>query len=96
MTISVIVIATLIVVFVGSYLIERVRDRGRAEAEVQAEAEAAELASQPGRHPVPPMPGETFEYTPRARQTVPSAVAADDISSDPLHHPGDAQEAPRA
>jgi hypothetical protein len=39
------------------------------------------------------MPGETFEYTPRARQTVPSAVAVDDAA---LHEPGDAQEAPRA
>ena len=80
-----IVIATLIVVFVGSYLFENRRDRGRAEAEASAEAEEAELRSQPGRHPVPPMPGEAFEYTPRARQTVPSAVAADD-----------AQEAPHA
>jgi NADH-quinone oxidoreductase subunit H len=96
MAISVIVIATLLVVFVGSYLIENVRERGRAGVEAQAEAEAAELASQPGRHPVPPMPGETFEFTPRARQTVPSAVAAEDISGTLLHHPGDAQEAPSA
>jgi hypothetical protein len=36
------------------------------------------------------MPGETFVFTPRARQTVPSAVAAADDRAD------DAQEAPRA
>jgi NADH-quinone oxidoreductase subunit H len=96
MTIAVIVIVTLVVVFLGSYLIENRREKGRARTEAQAEAEAAELASQPGRHPVPPMPGETFEFTPRARQTVPSAVAADDTSGGLLHDPGDAQEAPRA
>jgi NADH-quinone oxidoreductase subunit H len=87
MTISVIVIVTLLVVFLGSYLIENRRERGRAEAEAEAEAEAAEFASQPGRHPVPPMPRERFEFTPRARQTVPSALA---------HDAGDAQEAPSA
>ena len=96
MTVSVIVIATLLVVFLGSYLIENRREKGRARIEAEAEAEAEELASQPGRHPVPPMPGETFEFTPRARQTVPSAVAADDMSSALLHDPGDAQEAPSA
>ena len=86
MTISVIVIATLVVVFAGSYLVEARRDRARERAEAVAEAEAAELNAMPGRHPVPPMPGEAFEYTPRARQTVPSAVAADD----------ETQEAPSA
>ena len=86
MTISVIVIATLVVDFAGSYLAEASRDRARERAEAVAEAEAAELNAMPGRHPVPPMPGEAFEYTPRARQTVPSAVAADD----------ETQEAPSA
>ena len=85
LTISAIVIGTLIVVFAASFLVENRRDRSRADEQAQAEAEEAELNSQPGRHPVPPMPGEPFEYTPRARQTVPSAVAADD-----------AQEAPHA
>ncbi len=83
LTISAIVIATLIVVFAGSFLIESRRDRSRAATQAQAEAEEAELSSQPGRHPVPPMPGESFEYTPRARQTVPSAIAADDAQEAP-------------
>lgn len=83
LTISAIVIGTLIVVFAASFLIENRRDRSRADEQVQAEAEEAELNSQPGRHPVPPMPGEPFEYTPRARQTVPSAVAADDAQEAP-------------
>ncbi len=83
LTISAIVIATLIVVFAGSFLIESRRDRSRADTQAQAEAEEAELSSQPGRHPVPPMPGESFEYTPRARQTVPSAIAADDAQEAP-------------
>ncbi len=84
MTIAVIAITTLVVVFAGSFLIEGSRERRRARVEDQAAAEAAELASQPGRHPVPPMPGETFEYTPRARQTVPSAVAVADSQEAPL------------
>ena len=83
LTISAIVIGTLIVVFAASFLIENRRDRSRADEQAQAEAEEAELNSQPGRHPVPPMPGEPFEYTPRARQTVPSAVAADDAQEAP-------------
>ena len=71
-----------------------VHQRVRAEKESElTEAEAAEFASQPGILPVPPMPGETFEFTPRARQTVPSAVAVDDALR---NEPGDAQEAPRA
>ncbi|MDH3958528.1 MAG: NADH-quinone oxidoreductase subunit H, partial [Actinomycetota bacterium] len=83
LTISAIVIGTLIIVFAASFLVENRRDRSRADEQAQAEAEEAELNSQPGRHPVPPMPGEPFEYTPRARQTVPSAVAADDAQEAP-------------
>jgi NADH-quinone oxidoreductase subunit H len=91
MTITVIAITTLIVVFAASYLIESAREGRRSRLEAVADAEAAELASQPGRHPVPPMPGETFDYTPRARQTVASAVAAQDVAA-----PADAQEDPSA
>jgi len=83
LTISAIVIGTLIIVFAASFLVENRRDRSRADEQAQAEAEEAELNSQPGRHPVPPMPGEPFEYTPRARQTVPSAIAADDAQEAP-------------
>jgi NADH-quinone oxidoreductase subunit H len=87
-TLTGLAIGAVLVVFVASFVIEgaRERRRERAEAEiVEAEKRWADRA-----HPVPPMPGETFEFTPRARQTVPSAVASGDDRAD------DAQEAPRA
>jgi len=83
LAISAIVLGTLAVVFAGSWLVESRREQVRAREEARAEAEAAELQEMPGRHPVPPMPGETFEYTPRARQTVPSSVAADETQEAP-------------
>ena len=84
-TLSFVAVGAVVVVFVVSYLIEGARERALARAEAAEQAAADGVAATPGRHPVPPMPGETFEYTPRARRTVASAVAADD-----------SQEAPRA
>ncbi|MGB8021023.1 MAG: NADH-quinone oxidoreductase subunit NuoH [Candidatus Nanopelagicales bacterium] len=66
-----------LVVFAASFVVERTRERARASAEVVAVAEVVEQAST-STHPVPPLPGERFEYLPRARQTVPSAVSGDD------------------
>ena len=80
-------VGAVLLVFVASYAIESARDRRRARAEQALAADEREWADR--AHPVPPMPGETFEFTPRARQTVPSAVAAGDVADD-------AQEAPRA
>jgi NADH-quinone oxidoreductase subunit H len=87
-TLTVLAIGAVLVVFAATYLIEgaRERRRERAEAALPSDGEEGSAAG----HPVPPMPGERFEFTPRARQTVPSAVASGDDRAD------DAQEAPRA
>ncbi len=93
LAVGAVLMGTLLVVFAGSYLIEARREKARELVTELAEAEEAEFRSQPGMHPVPPMPGERFEYTPRARQTVPSALATDeapDVATD------DTEEAPRA
>jgi NADH-quinone oxidoreductase subunit H len=81
-TLTGIALAAVVVVFLGSYLIEGARERRREREEALLAAEEAEFARTPGSHPVPPMPGERFEFTPRVRQTVPSAVAADDAQED--------------
>ncbi len=79
--ISAVALAAVVLVFAGSYLVE-----ARRERTVVSEVAAPERGSaERDRHPVPPMPGEDFSYTPRARTTVASSVADDD-----------AQEAPRA
>ncbi len=66
-----------VLLVVGASWIHEVATNRRADREDEAMAEATErVAELPGAHPVPPMPDEVFEYTPRARQTVPSAVAA--------------------
>jgi NADH-quinone oxidoreductase subunit H len=83
LAITVAAIAVLVVVFAASYLIEARRAR-RGEGD-QLVADSPESEAETGRHPVPPLPGETFDYTPRAQQIVPSAVATDEP-----------QEAPRA
>ncbi|MGB7981623.1 MAG: NADH-quinone oxidoreductase subunit NuoH [Candidatus Nanopelagicales bacterium] len=93
LVVGALLLGTLLVVFAGSYLIEARRDRARADRTDLAEAEEAEFRAQPGMHPVPPMPGEQFEFTPRARQTVPSAVAIDGTADGPAD---DTEEAPRA
>lgn len=64
-------------VFLVAWMVEL----GRARSEQRAEdlEEAEEDAALGVGHPVPPMPGQAFEFTPRARQTVPSAVARDDV-----------------
>jgi len=87
-TLTAIALGAVVLVFAASYVLEAARERRRAREEALAAALEREWAGR--AHPVPPMPGETFEYTPRARQAVPSAVAADDDRSD------DAEEAPRA
>jgi NADH-quinone oxidoreductase subunit H len=87
-TLTGLAIGAVVVVFIVSYVLEGARERSRERAEAEVVAEEREWADR--AHPVPPMPGETFEFTPRARQTVPSAVAATDDRAD------DAQEAPRA
>ncbi len=74
-------VAVVLLVFAGSYVVEARRERAAGAAPAGPQPRAADLE----RHPVPPMPGEDFSFTPRARQTVPSSVADDD-----------AQEAPRA
>ena len=84
---TVIAIGTVLAVFGISYLIERSRERKLARIEAALTSEEREWTREGVTHPVPPMPGERFEYTPRARQTVPSAVAAGDA---------DSEEAPRA
>jgi NADH-quinone oxidoreductase subunit H len=84
---SVVAVGVVLLIFVASYALESARERRRERAEEQLHDEEREWADR--AHPVPPMPGETFEYTPRARQTVPSAVAAGDAADD-------AEEAPRA
>ncbi len=90
LVVGALLLGTLLVMFAGSYLIEARRERAREEIAEEAEAEEAEFRARPGVHPVPPMPGEHFEFTPRARQTVPSAVAEDPAAAD------DTEEAPRA
>ena len=87
MPLTVIAIGTVLVVFGISYQIERSRERKLARIEAALASEEREWTREGVTHPVPPMPGERFEYTPRARQTVPSAVAAGDA---------DSEEAPRA
>ena len=87
MPLTVIAIGTVLVVFGISYQIERSRERKLARIEAALASEEREWTREGVTHPVPPMPGERFEYTPRARQTVPSAVAAGD---------SDSEEAPRA
>jgi NADH-quinone oxidoreductase subunit H len=74
-----IALAAVLVIVAASVLIERSRERGRARAAALAKAEEDAWRADVGTHPVPPLPGERFEFTPRARQTVPSALApADD------------------
>jgi NADH-quinone oxidoreductase subunit H len=87
-TLTGLAVGAVVVVFLVSYLLEGARERRREREEAQVLAEEREWADR--AHPVPPMPGETFEFTPRARQTVPSAVASAEDRAD------DAQEAPRA
>jgi NADH-quinone oxidoreductase subunit H len=77
-TLTVIAISAVVVIFVASWLIEVARNRRVAREEALAAAEEAAWRSDLQTHPVPPMPGEPFEFTPRARRTVPSAVAGDD------------------
>jgi NADH-quinone oxidoreductase subunit H len=89
-TLTAVALGAVVVVFAASYLIEGARERRRQrEAELLA-AEQQEFAAAAETHPVPPMPGEPFEYTPRVRQTVPSAVAAGEDTAT------DAEESPRA
>ncbi len=90
LAVGAILLGTLVVIFAASYVIEARRERARAEITESAVDEEAQFRAQPGMHPVPPMPGEHFDYTPRARQTVPSAVAPDTAAAD------DTEEAPRA
>jgi NADH-quinone oxidoreductase subunit H len=77
-TLTVIAVVAVVVVFAISWLAELARERRRAREEALLQAEEAQWAETRQTHPVPPMPGERFEYTPRARQTVPSALAGDD------------------
>lgn len=76
-TLAAIAIGVALVVFAASFVIEQVRERARLVAEAGARAHAQDRETGTA-HPVPPLPGERFEYLPRARQTVPSAVAGDD------------------
>ncbi len=82
MGIASVMVGVILLLMIVLYLADLRRSRS-AQAEVRPEPRIPDGARHTG-HPVPPMPGESFEYTPRARQTVPSAVAADD------------EEAPRA
>jgi NADH-quinone oxidoreductase subunit H len=84
-TLTVIAVSAVVIVFALSYLLEGMRARRRRAEDERLAAQEQGLAGAAQTHPVPPMPGERFEFTPRARQTVPSAVADDD-----------AEEAPRA
>ncbi len=65
-------IGVLLVVILGQIF----WDRRRADAaQLEHDLAEEELASEPfdafaGGYPVPPMPGQTFEFTPRARRTV--------------------------
>ena len=83
-SLTVAAVASVVIILAASWIYEAARDRRLAREDAAVADQARRLAEQPDRHPVPPMPGERFEYTPRARQTVPSAVATD------------AEEAPRA
>jgi NADH-quinone oxidoreductase subunit H len=77
-TLSILAVVAVVVVFGLSWVAEVLRERRRAREEALVLAEEAAWRADHQTHPVPPMPGEPFEYTPRARQTVPSAVAGDD------------------
>ncbi len=81
-TLTLVAAGAVAVVFVVSWIIEGVRGRRAEEAESRAEQVAAERAGARS-HPVPPLPGESFEYTPRVRQAVPSAVAGDSTQEAP-------------
>lgn len=83
-SLTVAAVAAVVLILAASWIYEAARDRRLAREEAAVAEQGRRLAVQQDRHPVPPMPGERFEYTPRARQTVPSAVATD------------AEEAPRA
>jgi NADH-quinone oxidoreductase subunit H len=71
-----------ILVIAAAWLFEIARDRRLRATEDQLFETAERVAAKPGYHPTPPMPGERLEYTPRARQTVASAVATDSESQE--------------
>ena len=71
-----------VLVIAAAWLFENARDRRVRETEDRLYETAEKVAAKPGYHPTPPMPGERFEYTPRARQTVASAVATDSESQE--------------
>jgi NADH-quinone oxidoreductase subunit H len=77
-TLAWIALGAVLVVFLASFIVEGIRLRRRARLEAALRDEERSQAELAERHPVPPMPGETFEYTPRARRTVPSEVQHDE------------------
>jgi NADH-quinone oxidoreductase subunit H len=76
-TVSMVAAGAVLVVFLISYLVEVSRERKREAEEAQArKAVTDERDFTAGGHPVPPMPGQEFRFTPRAKQAVSSSVAA--------------------
>lgn len=73
---SLIAAGAVVVLFLGSVLADMVRERIRGKAEpVEPPSPRVDSAAlSVGGHPVPPMPGQEFVFTPRARQTVTSSV----------------------
>lgn len=75
--VSLVAAGAVIGLFLLSVVVDTLRQRAGAKAAPveppppQVDAEALSR----GGHPVPPMPGQEFVFTPRARQTVVSAVA---------------------
>ena len=56
----------IVILLAGSWMLQMRAEKKqeKLDAEVAARAQTR-LDVQPGRHPVPPMPGQVFEYTPR-------------------------------
>ena len=78
--------AILVLVVIVQFAYERRRISRHAQAEAEREEQRALIAADPlvGGHPVPPMPGEEFSYTPRVKRTVPGvAVATEDAPAEP-------------
>ncbi len=78
--VSLVAVGAILGAFILSYAVEAARTRRRRadEAAELARMEQSQHDAMAGGHPVPPMPGQSFEYTPRARRVVSSEVAVEE------------------